>query len=54
VRRRSERKVLKIRLVGCGIVSTGKGDFPQDSITYIFRIEQWKNNGFLFKKTGKI
>jgi len=23
-----------------------KGDFPQENIVYIFRIEQWMNNGF--------
>jgi len=31
-----------------------KGDFPQENIVYIFRIDQWKNNGFLFTKFGNL
>jgi hypothetical protein len=31
-----------------------KGGFPQESIVYIFRIEQWKNNGILFTKCGNL
>jgi hypothetical protein len=36
-------------LVECAALSTVKGDFLQDNIFIFFRIEQWKNNGFLFK-----
>jgi len=36
--------------VGCGTVSTGISDFPQENFAYIFWIEQWKCNGNLFKK----
>jgi len=31
-----------------------KGDFPQGNITYICRIEQWKNNGILFTTIVKL
>jgi hypothetical protein len=31
-----------------------KSDFPQWNIAYIFRTEQWKNNGILFTKIGKL
>jgi hypothetical protein len=31
-----------------------KGDFPQGNIAYTFRSWQWKDNGILFKKNGKL
>ena len=36
----------------CGTLSTGKIDFPQRSITYIFRLEQWYDNGIFFTQIG--
>jgi len=51
-RRKASFEVPDSGLVGCGIVSTGKGDCLLWNIAYIFRIEQWKNNGILFEKCG--
>ena len=39
--------------MGCGIVPNGKSDIPRGKISRIFRIQQWKINGFLFIKIGK-
>jgi len=37
-------------LGGCGTVSTGKYDFPQENnIPYIFKIEQWNKLCLLFQ-----
>jgi len=41
-------------IVECGTVSTGKIDFPEGNITYIFGIEHWKYNGISFTKIGKL
>jgi len=41
------------RLVGCVIVPNVKSDILQGNIARIIRIEQWKNNGFLFSKICK-
>jgi hypothetical protein len=41
-------------LVGCGTLSTGKGDFPQGISAYNFRIDEWENNGILFTKIGEL
>jgi hypothetical protein len=35
-------------------LSTGKSDLLQKIFADIFRIEQWKNNGILFTKIGKL
>jgi hypothetical protein len=31
-------EVLNLRLLGCGTVSNGKGDLPQENIAYNFRV----------------
>jgi len=36
--------------VGCSTLSTGKSDFPQENVAYIFRIAHWKVIGIYFKK----
>jgi hypothetical protein len=40
-------------LVVFGTVSTGKRRLSEGEYSYIFRIEQSKNNGILFTKTDK-
>jgi hypothetical protein len=40
-------------LVGFSTVSTIKRRLSAGEYCYIFRIEQWKSNGFLFTKIGK-
>ena len=36
-------------LVECGALSAGKSDSPQENVCFLFRTEQWKDNGGLFK-----
>jgi hypothetical protein len=46
---RRERQVLKFLIQALWDVAQfqlEKGDFPQENIFDIFRIEEWKNNGF--------
>jgi hypothetical protein len=47
-------KVPDSSFVGFGTVSTGEWRLSAGEYCYIFRIEQWKNNGFLFTKIGKL
>jgi hypothetical protein len=51
----SGRKILKFLFEALWDVTQFqlvKGDIPLEKIVYIFRIEQWKNNGILFKNIG--
>jgi len=41
-------------IVECDTVSTGKKDFPEGNILYIFGTEHWKDNGITFTKIGKL
>ena len=47
-KREASSEVADSSLVGCGTVSTGKGECPTENIACICSIEQWKNEVFLF------
>jgi len=48
-----KKEVPDSSLFRCGTVSAGNSDIPHEKIAQNFKIEQWKNNGILFKNIGK-
>jgi hypothetical protein len=53
-KRKASSEVPYSIIVECDTVSTGKRDFPEENIPYIFGIEEWKKNGIPFTKIGKV
>ena len=54
---RNERHVLNFliqALLDVALFQLVKGDLPRGNNSYIFRIEEWKDNGILCEKIGKV